>query len=1097
MKKFFTILLSIFIATTAFAQKIVEVFPGEKVKLEFFDGRTFSGKLNVLNSYPETVAYNESTREVTGKQLGTSVLTVLWGSEREIIYVNVVAGKLSEDGTFTIGDNVTTIKLRDVQNKDKIKKIVFGKNLNTIEGNVFFNLPNLEGELVIPGNVKNIGDMAFGYCPKLTSVVLEEGVESLGSAPFNCSDGVKKVTLPKSLKSVKNSLGLMYGSIDVICDEDSYAEEYFKKQRYYVPSCFKVIGDTLVVKEGTVYFPENYKGKGTVKNIVLPDSIFPDKFDKIISQDVKIYCNNGTPIALECRDSHPNYEIITPQTVIPGVIDIENSDAITRMAQDKTNKVEPLLRTVWGQREGKLRFAENKQAATCEPVAVANLLFYHNIPLSGNHYYKTSKKEYFQDFDRFNADYSQCLLDMTQKTVDAQHYDTDLLLYNCAIVLNRDWLNATREYYGIENMVPDYAPVKIIRNSYAYPKYDYCKKTKEELEMIIKTNLLQKHPLMYSIHSKDGKWNHLTIIDGYRYSASGVFEVHVDAGWEGKETKWAPLWGSFDAIDTNGLRTYDGEKRVIYEFIPLTGSEKENWKPKRVSEVQKKEYTKLINTELFYKHIQAEHRNDQVVEEEHLIFNEEEDWIETSSAQETVIPVKSILRTWKYPEYNLAIISQMSLTNPKVLLSDAKNGNAKVEMILLGTGINNCNSLEISYFGDSFIPVDGKTKLKLELPKTDKGIQVQSVCWDIPVPEKAGAYQIRVYADGKLVSTPLIYQPDVNFEILVYDEPRISEVIVNNVGVNAKSDYVKVTVIGEGFSTVDDPDNLFIFESKRNNMVKKTKVTVVTDRLAYIEITNPKKAGEYPLTIYNKNKKYKKQFTLSVKNYSDWKAGDFIYTDGTRSSERNTSKTVAAIIFGFTDEGTPLGVSLYDSYDDFGVGLMWAKSSGAKVSSYSNLLLTQGLIDEFSFGAWNYWKEFRLEVDKTTGEWKGDFDGKDNLAIIKSVDPVYSSPEKLAEYYPPFGYAENYATYHKELIGTEFEKGWYIPTMMELEIMANSLEVVSDSIWAANGSSPYGNYATSNTDGNIRCCDSTLTYKKTVHTCWNYHLMNYRVIRAF
>ena len=49
---------------------------------------------------------------------------------------------------------------------------------------------------------------------------------------------------------------------------------------------------------------------------------------------------------------------------------------------------------------------------------------------------------------------------------------------------------------------------------------------------------------------------------------------------------------------------------------------------------------------------------------------------------------------------------------------------------------------------------------------------------------------------------------------------------------------------------MDDPDNLFIFESKRNNMVKKTKVTVVTDKLAYIEITNPKKAGEYPLTIY-------------------------------------------------------------------------------------------------------------------------------------------------------------------------------------------------------------------------------------------------------
>lgn len=1135
MKKLFTILLSIFIATTAFAQKIVEVFPGEKVKLEFFDGRTFSGKLNVLNSYPETVAYNESTREVTGKQLGTSVLTVLWGSERETIYVNVVAGKLSEDGTFTIGDNVKELKVSDIRSKTQVKKIVFGKGLESIEKNIFYNFTNLEGELVIPGNIKTIGDMAFAYCTKLTSVVFEEGVESLGKAPFNCSTGIKKVTLPKSLKHAEGSLGLLYGSVDIICEENTFAENYFKKQRYYVPSCFKVIGDSLVVKEGTAYFPENYKGKGIVKKIYLPDSIIPDKFDKIISKDIKIFCNKETDIALYCALSHPNYEIITPATVIPMsdtvvtadssetlrepenttepkpvISDLsltetvtEETDDITRRARDKKNKVEPLLKTVWGPREGYLQFAENRQSATCEPLAIANLLFYHNIPLSGNHYYKTSKKEYFQDFDRFNADYSQCLLDMRKERSDAKHYDTDLLLYNCAIVLNRDWLNATRDYYGIEIMVPDYAPVKITRNSYAWPKYDYCSKTKDEFEMIIKKNLLQNRPLMYSIHSKDGKWNHLTIIDGYRYSNTGVFEVHVDAGWEGKESKWAPLWGSFDAIDGNGLRTYDGENRLIYEFIPLDEYEKESWQPKRVSEAEKKEYTKLINTDLFHKHILAEQAGG-FGEEEHLIFNEEEDWENQTSGEETdnlsaaqtVISVKS-LETYRYRENIIGVIDELSLESPKVTLTEAAKGNAKTELVITGSGINNYNSLEISYFSDSFIPVEGMTKLKLEVPKTASGIHAWRVSWDIPVPEKAGAYQIRIYANGKLVSNPFASHPEMNYEILVYDEPRISEVIVANVGINAKSDLVKITVIGEGFTTVDNPDDLFILECSKKDIVKNPKVTVVTDKLAYIEIKNPKKKGNYKIKISNKSRKSKQQFTLTVNDYSSWKIGDFVYTDGTRSSEYDSSKSVAAVIFGFTDEGTPLGVGLSSTKEDLGIGIKWAKATGENVSSYSMLLGTDGLIDEYSFGSWNYWKEFHLDVDKTTGEWTGDFDGKDNLAIVRSVDPVYSTPEKLSEYYPAFGYAENFAMYHKELIGTEFEKGWYIPTMMELKIMTDSKVVVNASLHKAGGGSIGGVFASSNTEQNLRMFDNQPVTKGGVHACWNFHLYDYCVIRAF
>lgn len=639
-------------------------------------------------------------------------------------------------------------------------------------------------------------------------------------------------------------------------------------------------------------------------------------------------------------------------------------------------------------------------------------------------------------------------------------------------------------------MLPDYAPVKITRNSYAWPKYDYCSKTKDEFEMIIKTNLLQKRPVMYSIHSKDGKWNHLTIIDGYRYSKSGVFEVHVDAGWDGKETKWAPLWGSFNAIDTNGLRTYDGENRLIYEFIPLTGAEKENWQPKRVTAAQKKEYTKLINTDLFYRHILAEHRDDPVVEE-HLTFNEEE---VTPSSGPVIIPVKEILKSKK--STLKGSVNTMTISNSKFTVSEVSSGQVKTLLTLTSYGLSKDNSLEISYYKESNVLVD---KFLLDLP-VEPGYVIETACWEIPVPENIGLYQIRISHNGKLVSNPTMNPLYKICNLLVYDYPRISEIVVSNVGVKAKSNTVKLTVTGQGFTSVDDSKDLFLLECIKKDIVKNAKVTVASDNVAYVEIKNPKKKGNYKITISDKNKKSKKEFTLNVNDYSTWKAGDFIYTDGTRSAEYDSNKFVAAIIFGFTDEGTPLGVSVYDSKNDLGVGLEWAKC-GPKISSitdFSNGIYEHNYLEEYSFGAWNYWPDFHFEVDRTTGEWKGDADGKDNWTIIKAIDPIYSTPQKAPEYYPAFAYAQNYASYHDELKGSVFENGWYIPTMFELAMIADARDAIDAPFRKIKGSDlpTYANYTSSNTDKAIRYWDLILGQKKT-HSCWKYDLSSFRAIRAF
>ncbi len=57
---------------------------------------------------------------------------------------------------------------------------------------------NLQG-IVIPGSVTHIGDDAFEYCDKLTSVTLSNGIKYIGEYAFNSCKSLKSITIPDSV----------------------------------------------------------------------------------------------------------------------------------------------------------------------------------------------------------------------------------------------------------------------------------------------------------------------------------------------------------------------------------------------------------------------------------------------------------------------------------------------------------------------------------------------------------------------------------------------------------------------------------------------------------------------------------------------------------------------------------------------------------------------------------------------------------------------------------------------------------------------------------------------------------------------------------
>lgn len=67
------------------------------------------------------------------------------------------------------------------------------------------NLQALTGKLVIPNNVKAIGNYAFYNCTGLTSIIIPEGVTSICQNAFDSCRGLTLITIPDSVTSIDDS----------------------------------------------------------------------------------------------------------------------------------------------------------------------------------------------------------------------------------------------------------------------------------------------------------------------------------------------------------------------------------------------------------------------------------------------------------------------------------------------------------------------------------------------------------------------------------------------------------------------------------------------------------------------------------------------------------------------------------------------------------------------------------------------------------------------------------------------------------------------------------------------------------------------------
>lgn len=156
----------------------------------------------------------------------TLILSNLNGLEinaADKVEVNTITLEESEevskliDGVLYISEGVTRIEdnefdgygIRWNENEGEYAtKIVLPSTLEYI-GNSAFASSVIE-EIVIPGNVKEIGDDAFWGCDNLKKVIIEDGVEKIGSCLFcNCKK-LETAVMPKSVKEWDTTCAFMW-----------------------------------------------------------------------------------------------------------------------------------------------------------------------------------------------------------------------------------------------------------------------------------------------------------------------------------------------------------------------------------------------------------------------------------------------------------------------------------------------------------------------------------------------------------------------------------------------------------------------------------------------------------------------------------------------------------------------------------------------------------------------------------------------------------------------------------------------------------------------------------------------------------------------
>ncbi len=108
---------------------------------------------------------------------------------------------IGEDAFYNCS-SLTSVNITDIKSWCEIDFDSYSSNPLYYAKKLYLNGELLKGDLIIPGGTKSIGDYAFYYCSKLTSVTIGNSVKSIGDDAFYYCKSLTSVTIPDSVTSI-------------------------------------------------------------------------------------------------------------------------------------------------------------------------------------------------------------------------------------------------------------------------------------------------------------------------------------------------------------------------------------------------------------------------------------------------------------------------------------------------------------------------------------------------------------------------------------------------------------------------------------------------------------------------------------------------------------------------------------------------------------------------------------------------------------------------------------------------------------------------------------------------------------------------------
>ena len=249
-----------------------------------------------------------------------------------------------------------------------------------------------------------------------------------------------------------------------------------------------------------------------------------------------------------------------------------------------------------------------------------------------------------------------------------------------------------------------------------------------------------------------------------------------------------------------------------------------------------------------------------------------------------------------------------------------------------------------------------------------------------------------------------------------------------------------VPVAGEGY-TGELPVTI-VGQNLKGNKFKSNddtfgNVTCLSDSKAIATITCSGIVGYEMLTVTCGNSSAKCSVEV-VSSRNCYSVGDVLFTDGSRVkvtdvqgkiSDKGSVKAFGVVASAPYGGGTANVIGLKKSGED--EELFWAKYKSVGYEA----CIPEIRSDYNGYQAIGY-------------TFYGDVDGSDNWDCICNIDPVGTSD--AVTNYPAFYFANSYGKI-AGLNGTDYEKGWYIPSIKELYDVFCNREVVKSSLDAAGG----------------------------------------------